>query len=186
MGANNKKAFVTGGSRGIGKGIVLELAKRGYDVVFTYNSKQQEADELVEQVNAMGGNVYTFQASFDQPEVSVKAFAQAVEYLGGLDLMVNNAGVTIFENILDLTEEAMDFMINLDFRNYFIMMREASRYMIHNGIKGNIINITSTRGIRSYPGDCIYGASRNMRMHIPCGIFRTIPLPSPVIWVQIS
>lgn len=153
----SKKAFVTGGSRGIGMGIVKELAQRGYDVAFTYRSRRAEAEAFVTELEQQGIKAYCLQASLEIPGEGKRVFAEAVEYLGGLDLLVNNAGVTIFESILDLTDENMDFMINLDFRNYFIMMREASRYMIHHGIKGNILNITSTRGSRSYPGDCIYG-----------------------------
>lgn len=153
-----KKAFVTGGSRGIGKGIVRELAARGYDVAFTYNSQQQEAEQLMEELKNQGVEAFTFQASLEQPGAGVQAFAEAVGLLGGLDVLVNNAGVTRFESILDLTEETMDFMINLDFRNYFILMREAARYMADHGIKGSIINITSTRGTRAYAGDSIYGA----------------------------
>lgn len=71
--------------------------------------------------------------------------------------MVNNAGVTVFENIFDMTEETLDFLISLDFKNYLLMTREAARYMAKRRIKGNIINITSSRGERAYPGDAIYG-----------------------------
>lgn len=77
--------------------------------------------------------------------------------LGGLDLLVNNAGLTIFESLQNIQEETLDLLINLDFKNYILMMREAANYMIASGTKGNIINITSSRGEQSYPEDGLYG-----------------------------
>ena len=97
------------------------------------------------------------QAALEQPGEGVKAFHKAIEFLGGLTLLVNNAGVTIFESILDLTEENLDYLIALDFRNYIILMREATRYMISKDIKGSLVNVTSTRSQRAYPADAIYG-----------------------------
>ena len=152
------KAFVTGGSRGIGSGIVRCLAAAGYDVVFTYRSKKDEADKLVEELTGKYGvKSMAMQAALEQPGEGVKAFHKAIEFLGGLTLLVNNAGVTIFESILDLTEENLDYLIALDFRNYIILMREATRYMISKDIKGSIVNVTSTRSQRAYPADAIYG-----------------------------
>ncbi len=154
----SKKAIVTGGSKGIGSGIVRKLAALGYDVVFSYASHEEDAfavrDEVIKNT---GVRCACFKALLNIPGNGKILFDQAVEFLGGLDLMVNNAGVTIFESLIDLTEENMDYMINLNFRNYCIMMHESVRYMIKNGVKGSIINITSSRGERAYPKDGIYG-----------------------------
>lgn len=153
-----KKAFVTGGSRGIGKGIASCLAADGYDVVFTYRSKKEEAEKLVEDLTGeYGVKCLAIQAALEEAGEGVRAFREAVKFLDGLTLLVNNAGVTIFESILDLTEEKLDYLFALDFRNYIILMREATRYMISRDIKGSIVNITSTRSQRAYPGDGIYG-----------------------------
>lgn len=152
-----KKAIVTGGSRGIGKGIVLGLAADGYDVAFTYASKKEAAEALVREVKeTYGTECFCYQASLEIPGVSHEMFETAVADLGGLDLLVNNAGLTICEGIQNVTEEKLDHLINLDFRTFVILMRDASRYMIDHKIRGNIINITSSRGERAYPECGIY------------------------------
>ncbi len=153
----SKKAFLTGGSRGIGKGIVLGLAKAGYDVAFSYASKEEFAEEVARKVEEeYGQKAYCFRAVLDRPETANQAFRQAVDWLGGLDLMVNNAGFMIDEALQDITEENLDRMLTLDFRNFILMMRNAARYMIDRGIRGNIINITSSRGERAYPECGVY------------------------------
>lgn len=156
-----KKAIVTGASRGIGRGIALELAANGYDLAVSYNEMEDDAKTLAAEIQEKyGRECHYFQASLHLPGEGVKFFEKCIEKLGGVSLMVNNAGVTKYEGILDLTEETMDFLINLDFRNYLIMAREASRYMVKNGVKGSIVNITSSRGERAYPGDMVYGAMK--------------------------
>lgn len=154
----NKMAIVTGGSKGIGRGIVEKLASARYDVVFSYGRHAEEARVLCQQMrSAYGVRCDCFQAALDVPGNGKRFFEQAVEMLGGCDLLVNNAGITIMQNILEMTEEKMDYMINLNFRNYLIMMREAANYMAKHGIRGSIVNITSSRSQRAYPGDAIYG-----------------------------
>jgi NAD(P)-dependent dehydrogenase (short-subunit alcohol dehydrogenase family) len=154
----SKKAIITGGSRGIGRGIALCLAKKGYDVAVSFAAKEDEAKKVVKEIEEVHGRRgFCFKAVLHEKGAGVAYFNQAVEKLGGLDVLVNNAGSTKFESIFELTEETMDYLINLNFRNYFIMTREAARYMAKNGIRGSIINITSSRGERAYPEDGIYG-----------------------------
>lgn len=153
----SKKAFLTGGSRGIGKGIVLGLAKAGYDVAFSYASRKEYAQAVVKKVKEeYGQKAYCFRAVLDKPKTADRAFHKAVEWLGGLDLMVNNAGFMINEPLQDITEENLDRLLTLDYRNFILLMRNAARYMIDNGIRGNIINITSSRGERAYPECGVY------------------------------
>ena len=151
-----KKAIVTGASRGIGKGIAIALAKEGYDVAITYSSKQEEAAKVAEKIEAQGGRCFYYQASLEQKGVAEELFQRAVADLGGLDLLVNNAGQTICEALPNITEEKLDHLLNLDFRTFVLLMRDASRYMIDHGIRGSIINITSSRGQRAYPECGIY------------------------------
>jgi len=153
-----KCAIVTGGARGIGRGIVTRLAKAGYDVAFSYNAGCEEALRVVRIVEERYGvRAYCIQAKLDQPGEGKRFFDEATKFLGSLDLLVNNAGVTIFENLLDIKEETIDYLFALDFRNYVIMMREAAKYMIAHQVKGSIVNITSSRGEQAYPNDGIYG-----------------------------
>lgn len=153
----SKKAFVTGGSRGIGKGIVFGLASEGYDVAFTYSSKKEAAEAVVKRVEEeYGQKAYCFQASLDEKDTADKVFKEAVEALGSLDLLVNNAGLTICDPIQNIPDEHLDHLLTLDFRSFVILMRNAARYMIDHKIRGNIINITSSRGERAYPECGVY------------------------------
>ncbi len=152
-----KKALVTGASRGIGRGIALRLAGAGYDVALSYAAKEDEARRTAAEAEALGARCWTFRARLEQPGAGQALFDEAVAALGGLDLLVNNAGVTKFESIFELTEETLDFLIALDFRNYLLLTRAAARYMAAHGVRGSIVNITSSRGERAYPGDAVYG-----------------------------
>lgn len=153
----SKKAIVTGASRGIGKGIALALAKEGYDVAISYASKKDAAEALARQIEEKyGQKCYYYQARMEDPGAGEKLFEQAVADLGGLDLLVNNAGLTICEPIQNITEEKLDHLLNLDFRSFVLMMRNATRYMIDHKIRGSIINITSSRGERAYPECGVY------------------------------
>ena len=151
------KAIVTGGSRGIGRGIALALASEGYDLAITYARKREAAESVAEEIRSRyGRECHCHQASLEIPGVAHDMFVKAVADLGGLDLLVNNAGLTICESIQNITEEKLDHLLNLDFRTFVILMRDATRYMIDHKIKGNIVNITSSRGERAYPECGIY------------------------------
>lgn len=158
---SNLKAFVTGGSRGIGAGIIDVLSDAGYDIAFTYNSQVDEAEKVCESVKAKGLNCYYFQASMEKHEVPAEVTNKAIEALGGIDLMVCNAGLTRHCDILTMEDELIDFVYNLDYRSYVICAREAARNMVENKVEGNIIFITSTRGIRAYPEDALYGGMKS-------------------------
>lgn len=154
----NQKAIITGASKGIGCGIARKLAALGYDIAFSYASHKEEALSVREEIiRDHGVRCACYQAQLNIPGEGKKLFDQALAFLGGLDLMVNNAGVTYFEGLLDLTEEKMDYMLNLNFRNYVLMMRESALYMAKNGVKGCIVNITSSRSQQGYPEDGVYG-----------------------------
>ena len=154
----SKKVLITGGSRGIGNGIVKAFAAEGYDVAFSYGSQETTAKKLVEDLKAQYGiNCYCYHAELQKSGEAKKLFDSAVADLGGLDVLVNNAGSTIFEPLGELTEETLDYLISLDFKTFLLMMDYAARYMIDNGVKGSIVNITSSRGERAYPADGLYG-----------------------------
>lgn len=155
-----KKAIVTGGSSGIGRGIVYCLAEAGYDIAFSYRNHGESAQAVLRALRAAypDGRFACFCAQLSEPGAGKKLFHEAVEALDGLDLMVNNAGVTILESLFDLTEETMDYLLNLMYRNYILMMKEAAAYMAANGVRGSIVNISSTRAGSVHPGDAIYGS----------------------------
>ena len=109
-----KKPIVTGDSRGIGRGIIRELAAAGYDIAFSYRTREDEAKEAAEEIRNMGSFAWYAKADMAQAGEGEKFFDQAVRELGGLDLLVNNAGVTVFQSILDLEMEETQKMLNLD------------------------------------------------------------------------
>ncbi len=152
-----KKAFITGGSHGIGKGIATVLAKNGYDIAVTYNTRKEGAESLSKIVSEFGAKCFYYQASLEKNGVAREVTAKAIEDLGGIDLLVCNAGYTIFTDVLTLKDEEMDFLFNLNYKSYMNCAHVAANYMVDNKVQGNIIYISSTRGIRSYPDDCVYG-----------------------------
>lgn len=163
----NKCAFVTGASRGIGRGIALALAKEGYDIAFTYNSKLDEANIVKGMIEQMGRRCFFYQASLEYADVPEKVTNQAVSDLGRIDVLVCNAGLTIHNSLLTVTAETIDFTYGLDYRSYILCAKVAANDMVKNGTKGSIIFITSTRGIRAYPEDCLYGGFKSA-LHRSC------------------
>ena len=157
---NRKKAIVTGGSSGIGRGVVYCLAEAGYDVVFSARTHEDAAKRVLDTLNEKhpDGHFAYFNAQLTDEGAGKKIFRQAVEFLGGLDLLVNNAGYTKLCSIFDMTEELLDDMIRLMYRNYLILAREAATYMASKGTKGSIVNVSSARSISAHPNDLIYGS----------------------------
>ena len=153
----NKKAFITGGSRGIGAGIIRVLSADGYDIAFTYNSRKDEAEAVCAAVKALGRRCFFYQASLEKPDVPLEVTAQAIKDLDGIDLLVCNAGLTRHNDLLSLDPELIEFLYGLNFRSYMLCSKVAANDMVARRVAGNIIFITSTRGIRAYPEDALYG-----------------------------
>lgn len=153
-----KKAFITGGSRGIGRGIARVLAEAGYDIAITYHTESEEAKSLASEIESTGKKCFYYQASLEQGDIPEKVTKKAIEDLGGIDLLVCNAGITKHNSLLTMDQEFIDFLYGLNYRSYILCSKVAAKYMVDNGIEGNIIFISSTRGKRAYPEDCIYGS----------------------------
>lgn len=154
----NRVAVVTGASRGIGKGVAIALAGHGYDIGFSYCSAQEEAVQLQRRIQEeFGRRCEIWRADLRETGAGPAFVEAAADRLGGLDVLVNNAGATRFESILELTQQGVDDLINLDLKNYLFCTQAAARVMVRNGTRGSIIQITSSRAERAYPGDGIYG-----------------------------
>ena len=155
-----KKAIVTGAALGMGRGICAVLAEEGYDIAFSYYPGTENVEEAIKTTVSMlqerGARVWYFPADLSKQGAPEAFFAQAVEALGGLDLLVNNAGVNIPQPLQDITEETLDYLISLNLRAYVMMMHCAARYMIDNSVRGCLINISSSRGERAYSNAGIY------------------------------
>lgn len=154
---NNKVALVTGSSRGIGRGIAIALAKDGYDIAVHYSTSEDSALEVMQIVKEMGVNACLLHGNIADPDVPSRLVQETVEKLGRLDVLVNNAGITRFEGLRDITAKTMDTLYNTNFRGMILGASEAAKYMVENGIKGSIIFNTSVRGFAPHSSDAIYG-----------------------------
>jgi len=152
-------AVVTGASRGIGRAIALELARRGAAVAVNYHTSAQAAQEVVEQIVAAGGRAQALQADvsdFHQAQELIKA---TIDTLGGLDILVNNAGITRDTLIMMMTEEDWDRVLDTNLKSTFNCSKAAVRYMMRKRY-GRIINITSVAGQMGNAGQTNYSASK--------------------------
>ena len=161
----NKRAIVTGGTRGIGRAIVKELASKSCcgvlfsDVAFIYNSCEECADELQQEINNPATKILAFKAdatSLEQAEATVQ---EAIEKLGGVDILINNAGITRDNLLLRMTEKDFDDVINANLKSVFNYTKAVIKHMIKQRY-GRIVNIASVVGIIGNPGQANYAASK--------------------------
>jgi glucose 1-dehydrogenase len=165
MNLDGKVAIVTGGNSGIGKAIVLELAKQGASVVIDYVSHPDATDELEKQVAALGEKAIGVQADVSKIPDLEKLIAAAVSKFGRVDVMVNNAGVETRSSILDTTEAQYDKVLQINLKSAFFGTQLAAQQMIKQGGGGRIINITSVHEDWPMPGNTPYCLSKGgMRM----------------------
>ena len=157
--SEKKIAVVTGGARGIGKAIALELAKAGNLVVINYNGSEEKARETKAEIEAAGGQADILQcnvADFDACEAFFKAVA---EKYGRVDILVNNAGVTKDGLLMKMSEEDFDKVLDTNLKGAFHTIRHASRYLLKQK-SGKIINISSVSGVMGNAGQANYSASK--------------------------
>ena len=157
-----KTAIITGGSRGLGRDMALQIAGRGTDVILTYLSKKDEADAVVSQIEAMGQKAVALQLDSGQVS-SFDAFAgevrSALSAMGRekFDYLVNNAGVGLYEPFATTSEEGFDSMVNIHFKGVFFLTQKLLP-LISDG--GRIVNISSGLARFSYDNYSAYGACK--------------------------
>lgn len=155
----DRVAIVTGASRGIGRGIALELAKRGATVVINYHSSPDAANEVVETITAAGGAALAFQADVSTEDGANALIKAAVDTYGKLDILVNNAGTTRDNVIMMMKAEDFDTVVNTNLRSAWLCAKAAVRGMMRKRY-GRIINITSISGVSGQAGQTNYSASK--------------------------
>ena len=154
-----KVALVTGGSRGIGAGIVRRLAVDGAGVAFTYATSGAKAQELVREVEASGGNAIAFKADSGSAEELQNVVNQTVSKLGSLDIFVSNAGILKIALLDQFTLEDFDQMLAVNVRAAFVGIQAAARDMKDGG---RIITIGSNTAIRTaFPGASVYTMTKS-------------------------
>jgi len=155
-----KKAIVTGGSRGIGAAIVETLAEEGFDVAFSYNSQKEKADALAADLTQRREvRVAAFQADLRQFAAAASFIEQAKTFLGEVDLLVNNAGITRDRSLFIMGEQDWHDVIDTNLNGYFNATRNIIGYFYKNK-RGCIINITSVSGLSGIAGQTNYCASK--------------------------
>ena len=161
----NKRAIVTGGTRGIGRAIVKELASKSCcgvlfsDVAFIYNSCDECAEELQQEINNPATKILAFKADATSLEQADATVNEAIEKLGGVDILINNAGITRDNLLLRMTEKDFDDVINANLKSVFNYTKSVIKHMIKQRY-GRIVNIASVVGIIGNPGQANYAASK--------------------------
>lgn len=155
-----KTLFITGGSRGIGRGIALVFAQNGYDVAFTYHTAEEAALSLKEEIERLGQKAYYRQASLEERGAAHQAVSWGIETLREVSCIICNAGLTVHTDIRKMKDEEIDFVYRLDYAGYLLCASEAAGHMVLQGIPGRILFVTSSRGQRVYPEDALYGGMK--------------------------
>lgn len=160
MSLKGKVAIVTGGNSGIGKSIVLELAKQGANIVIDYLMHPEATDELEKQIVDLGDQAIGVQADVSKVAELQKLVDAAVTQFGRVDVMINNAGVETRTSILDTTEEQYEKVLEVNLKSAFFGTQIAAKQMIKQGGGGRIINITSVHEEWPMPGNIAYCLSK--------------------------
>ena len=163
MEKQNKIALVTGGSRGLGKNAAIKIAEKGIDVIVTYQTKKEEAENTVEEIKQLGVNAAALQLdvadskTFNYFITEVKSTLNTVFNADKIDFIVNNAGIGIHASFEETTEDQFDTLVNIQFKGPFFLTQKVLP-ILNDG--GAIINISSGLARFSLPGYAAYGAMK--------------------------
>jgi NAD(P)-dependent dehydrogenase (short-subunit alcohol dehydrogenase family) len=154
-----KTALVTGASKGVGKGIALELARNGCDVAINYNSDAEGAEAAAAEVLSLGRRAWTVQADVGRSSDVDRMFTDTLSRMPRLDILVNNAGVQTWKPLLELKESEWDRVIDTNLKGCFLCTQRAARHM-KDGTGGAIVNIGSGCNKLAFPNLVDYTASK--------------------------
>ena len=155
-----KAAIVTGATRGIGKAIALELARRGCNVAFNYSKSADEADKLKGEVEALGVKAHSAQCDVADTAAAADFVGNVKEAFGTVDYLINNAGITRDQLILRMKEEDWDSVIDTNLKGAWNFSKAVLRPMLRNENGGSILNISSISGVVGMLGQSNYSASK--------------------------
>lgn len=154
-----KVAVVTGASRGIGRAIALEFARKGAAVVINYNGSKDRAQEVQKCIEDEGNDAVLMQCDVSDFQACEAFFKKVIEQFGRLDILVNNAGITKDGLLMKLSEDDFDSVVDTNLKGSFHCMRFAARQMIRQK-SGRIINLSSVSGVLGNAGQTNYSASK--------------------------
>ncbi len=154
-----KRVLVTGSGTGIGRGVALEFAKEGATVVLHYAHSDAGAASAVDEIRRAGGKAEAFQADLGDVEQLPTLAAQAIDFLGGIDVLVNNAGITMNRPFMQVTPEQFDTLYNVNIRGMFFLTQAVVPGMIEQG-DGAVINLTSVHAFAGMTEHTVYAGTK--------------------------
>lgn len=152
-------AVVTGASRGIGKACALKLAENGYDIAVNYASNDKAAQEVCDQITQMGRKAIICKADTSDTSAVKAMFRTVVKELGGVDVLVNNAGIVDDRYLLMLTDDSLNKSLSINIAGYFHCAQQALLKMMKKK-SGVIINVSSVSSVVAIPGQTVYSATK--------------------------
>jgi 3-oxoacyl-[acyl-carrier protein] reductase len=155
----NKNALVTGASRGIGRGIALEMAKQGANVAFTYLSSPEKAAELEKELSDLGVKAKGYKSDAADFKSAEELITAITTEFGSLEIVINNAGITRDNLLMRMTEEQFDEVIKTNLKSVFNITKACQKPMLRQR-NGSIINISSVVGVKGNAGQANYAASK--------------------------
>lgn len=157
---SNKKAIVTGGSRGIGKAIALTLARAGANVSLIYSSSVDEANKTREEITRMGRTAFAFKCNVSEESEVKEVVDNIYNNFGQIDILINNAGIAKDGLLMRMSVEDWNSVIDTNLKGAFLMTKQVLKYMIKNK-SGSIVNIGSLVGISGNAGQANYVAAKS-------------------------
>ncbi|KGO90022.1 3-oxoacyl-[acyl-carrier-protein] reductase [Flavobacterium suncheonense] len=154
-----KTAIITGASRGIGRGIAEVFAKNGANVAFTYSSSAAAAQELENELTALGVKAKGYQSNAADFNEAQKLVDDVIAEFGNVDILINNAGITKDNLLMRISEEDFDSVIDVNLKSVFNMTKAVQKIMLKNRA-GSIINMSSVVGVKGNAGQTNYAASK--------------------------
>lgn len=159
MRSGNKVALVTGASRGIGRATALALARDGLDVAVNYRAARAAAEEVVAEIHAMGRRAAAIQADVGEADEARRLVAGTAEQMGGIDVLVSNAGILEKAAVLDVTEDSWDRMFRVNVKGGFLCAQAAARHMVAAGA-GRIVFVASSAALMAEPHLAAYASAK--------------------------
>jgi len=157
---HGKTILISGGSRGIGRAIALELAARGANIAFTYRSRTEAAQAVAQEIRALGVEAHAYQADAADFEAAQTVVKHVRERFGTLYGLVNNAGMTRDKLLLQMKEEDWDAVLKTNLKSVFNLSKAVVSLLIKQRQGGTILNISSVSGIAGMPGQTNYAAAK--------------------------
>ncbi len=155
---SGRRVLVTGAGTGIGRGVGLEFAQAGADVVFHYSRSAAGAEAAIEQVQQAGGRATAIQADLQQVEEARRLADESVEFLGGLDVLINNAGITSTESFETVSPETYDEIFNVNLRAMYFLTQQLLPALQEDS--GSVVNISSIHAYAAMPEHALYAATK--------------------------